>query len=346
MTSAWILAGLAIAGSATAAVPTGVVIGRGGFATILRAPPSPTRDVKSARPTYNGPYEWYAQENGISLAEAKKRNGEFLAFRPTLDRLVERLRKHEPDNFVSVRMNHQPDWSYTLFFKRDPEATLRRYSVNPRVRAAKADYTEAELKALADPWVKRFSEAGIMGAYGFDTIAGKVSMMMQITEPEYRAVALARNWGTLPGPLQLSFPRAPDGPRVDPKVARYLRGFASESRSTGVQMEAGYSGRVVLDDGCLRLAGEGRSKAKGPLVVFHRETGIGLDEQGYLAAIDRRTGKAKGRIGERWGWAGPNPATMFDGLEQLKAACGDGPVINVGNPESEARFLARYPRAR
>ena len=77
--------------------------------------------------------------------------------------------------------------------------------------------------------------------------------------------------------------------------------------------------------------------------MFHRETGIGLDAQGYLAIIDRRTGRAKGRIGEMWSWAGPNPGTQFDGLEELKAACGDGPVTNVGNPESEARFQARYP---
>lgn len=343
MTSSWILAGLAIVGPA--AVPTGAVIGKSGFATILRAPASPTRDVVSTRPTYNGPYEWYAQENGISLTESKKRNGEFLAFRPTLDRLVERLRTHEPDNFVSVRMNHQPDWSYTLFFKRDPEATLRRYSVNPRVRAAKADFTEAELKALADPWVRRFGEAGIMGAFSIDTIGGKVSIMMQITEPEYRTMALANNWGTLPGPLQLSFARAPDVPRVNPGVAHYLRGFASASRSTGLQMEAGFEGRVVLQDGCLRMAVPGKPRSKGPLAVFRRETGIGLDDQGYLAIVDRATGKVKGRIGEMWSWAGPNPDKEFDGLEQLKAACGDGPVVNVGNPESKARFEARNPVA-
>ena len=108
-----------------------------------------------------------------------------------------------------------------------------------------------------------------------------------------------------------------------------------------MQPEAGFSGRVILDDGCLRLATRGKSK--GPLAVFHRETGIGIDEHGYLAAIDRKTGKARGRIGEMWSWAGPNPDTGFDGLEELKSACGDGPLVNVGNPESQARFKARNP---
>ncbi len=83
---------------------------------------------------------------------------------------------------------------------------------------------------------------------------------------------------------------------------------------------------------------------KGPLVVFRRETGIGLDAQGYLAIIDRATGKPKGRIGDYWEWAGPNPDKLFDGLETLKAACGDGPIAYVGNPESEARSEARHGR--
>ena len=106
-------------------------------------------------------------------------------------------------------------------------------------------------------------------------------------------------------------------------------------------MEAGFTGQIILDDGCLRM--RTRDESKGALAVFHRETGIGLDAQGYLAAIDRLTGKAKGRIGEMWSWAGPNPGTMFDGLEALKAACGGGPIANVGNPESRARFKTRNP---
>ena len=320
------------------------MVGKTPFATIRRVPPSATGDVEPQRQTYRTQYEWYAQENGISVEEAKRRTAEQMQVQPILERLQERLRREESDNYVSVRMNHKPDWSYTLYFKRDPEATLRKYSVHPRFKAAGASYTEADLKALVDPWLKRFAEERIAYAYSPFPAEGRAEIMMTITAAEYRAKAARRIWGDVPAPIQLSFAEDLAVPRVDPRVAPLLRGFASETQGTGLQMQAGFSGRVVLDDGCLRL--EAKGGKKGPLAVFHRETGIGLDAQGYLAVIDRRTGKAKGRIGEMWSWAGPNPGEEFDGLEELKAACGDGPIANVGNPESEARFKARYPGAR
>ena len=339
-----ILASLAAAASAgPTQAPVRAIVGKSGYATIRTVPPSPTGEVESERPTYSTPQEWYAQENGISVAEATKRNAEQAAFRPILERLLERLRRLEPDNYVSARMNHQPDWSYTLYFKRDPETTLRRYSLNPRFNAAKASYTEAELHALVAPWGKRFAEAGIGTFYGLDPTESRVSMTIPVTVAAFREIARREEWGEVPPAIRLSFAQEHRVPRVDPRVAPLLRGFASGSLATTMQPEAGFSGRVILDDGCLRLAIRGKPNARGPLVVFHRETGIGLDAQGYLATIDRRTGKPTARIGEMWSWAGPNRATQFDGLEELKAACGDGPITNVGNPESEARFKKRNP---
>lgn len=342
MTSAWILAGLAIAGSvATEAVSTGAVSGKRGYATIHRAPPSPIAGITPNRPDYRTVSEWYAQEEGLTLEEAKKRLSEQQGLQPIFERLQERLRRLEPDNYVSARINHQPDWSYTLFFKRDPQATLRKYHVNPRFNAAKAVYTEAELKALAAPWLKRFADEGIADVYGVDPTGGYAAITIPITAAEFRAIAQRKGWGEIPAAIKLSFAAEHRFPRVDPRVAPLLRGFASESRATTLQMERGEGGRVILDDGCLRLATT--TGKKGPLVVFHRETGIGLDAQGFMATINRRSGKATGRIGEMWSWAGPNRGKEFDGLAELKAACGDGPIANVGNPESEARFKARHP---
>lgn len=342
MKLAWVMVPVALVGVAAMAAPKGAVVSKSGFATILRVPPSPTGDVVSQRPTYNGPIEFYAQEEGVTIPEARKRISEQMGFVPIFERLEERLRRLEPDNYISARIERKPDWHYVLFFKRDPEATLRRYSVNPRFKVAKAAYTEAELKALAAPWLKRFADEGIADVYGADPVAGRVSITIPITRAQFAAIAAREGWGEVPALINLHFAADHQVPRVDPRVASRLRGFASERRATTMQMEAGFSGRVILDNGCLRMAGKG--KAKGPLVVFHRETGIGLDAQGYLAAIDRASGKATGRIGEMWNWAGPNPGTEFDGLEQLKAACGDGPVTNVGNPESLARSEARYRR--
>ena len=317
------------------------MVGKAAHATIRKVPPSPTGDVEPQRQNYRTVSEWYAQEEGLPLEEARKRLSEQMGIQPIFERLQERLRKHEPDNYVSARLNHKPDWFYTLYFKRDPAATLRRYHVNPRFKAAKASYTEAELKALVEPWSKRFMEERIGFTYFPFPAEGRAEIMMTITAAEYRAIAARRGWGDVPAPIQLGFAKELPFPRVDPRIAPLLRGFASESQATGLQMQRGEGGWVVLDDGCLRL--EVKGGKKGPLAVFHQETGIGLDAQGYLAIIDRRTGNAKGRIGETWSWAGPNPGEEFDGLEELKGACGDGPIVNVGNPESEARFKARHP---
>ena len=342
MTLGLFLATVAI--GATQFVPTGAKIAPSGFATVPNVPPSPTGDVEPQRQNYRSVSEWYAQEEGLPLEEARKRLSEQQGVQPIFEQLQERLRASEPDNYVSARLVHQPDWAYVLYFKRDPEATLRKYHVNPRFKAAKAAYTEAELKALVDPWLKRFAEERIGYGYSPFPAEGRAEIMMTITAAEYRVKAARRGWDDVPAPIQLSFARELPFPRVDPQIAPLLRGYASESQATGLQMQAGFSGRVILDDGCLRLAA--KDGKKGPLAVFHRETGIGLDAQGYIAIIDRSTGKAKGRIGEMWSWAGPNPGEEFDGLEELKAACGEGTIANVGNPESKARFEARYPGAK
>ena len=353
--------GLALLGSASAApipppppppvtihhpiLPKGAtMVGTAAHATILQAPPSPTKDIKPQRQNYRTVSEWYAQEERLPLEEARKRLSEQQGFLPVFERLQARLLASEPNNYVEARFVHRPDWAYVLYFKREPEATLRKYSVNPRFRAAKSPFTKAELEAILAPWAKKFGEAGVAGGWGVSPTEGKVEMMMSITRSEYESLAREKGWGEVPAPIKLAFPGELPFPRVDPAIAPLLRGFASESRATTIQMEAGFSGRVILDDGCLRLAA--KDDKKGPLVVFHRETGIGLDAQGYLATIDRRTGKATARVGEMWSWAGPNPGEALDGLEELKAACGDGPVVNVGNPESQARFKARHPGAR
>ena len=129
-------------------------------------PPSPTGDVKPQRQTYRTQYEWYAQENGISVEEAKRRTSEQIQVQS--------------------------------IFKRDPEATLGKYSVHPRFRAAKAAYTEAELRALAEPWVERFTEAGIMGGYSVDGTRGTVEaacgdgQVVNVGNPESEARFTAR----------------------------------------------------------------------------------------------------------------------------------------------------------
>ena len=65
-------------------------------------------------------------------------------------------------------------------------------------------------------------------------------------------------------------------------------------------------------------------------------------EQGYLALIDRGTGASKGRIGEMFSWGGPNGNDEnMPMVADLRARCGNAPILNVGNPQSSSAFRVR-----
>lgn len=324
-------------------VPTGATIEPSGFATVLRAPSPDYRKLIRKEPQFHGAEaEWYARDQQISVAEARKRQDEQQAIMPEFERLLATLRAKEAGNFTAPRMVHQPDWAYVFYFKRDPEATLAKYTKNPRFKAARARYTQEELDALIKPWADRFTKAGIIGGYGSDATYGTAEFMMSVTEREYRDIAARENWEPVPQPIKLDFARELAIPAVDARAAPSLRTFANDTRATVIQLLAAGTGRVILKDGCLRVVTQ---DGKQPLAYFHRETGIGLDEQGYLALIDRQTGKPKGRIGEIFTWGGPNHMRPdMPGLAELKARCGEGPVAHVGNPEAKAAFDRRYGR--
>ena len=355
----WMMAGaLMVAGCATQTPPQSVVTSpaiavpaappvpstasSSGFATILDAPVPDYRQSAEARPkTFDPDVDWLWRDQGLSKDQARKRMADLMALNPEFERLSARLRAEEADNYIDARIEYLPDWFYALSFKRAPAATLARYTSNPRFKAVQGRYTPADLASLIKPWVERFSAADILGVHGIDPTAGTASFTMSITQGEYRALSERKGWGPVPDAIKLYFARSFVIPAVDPRAAPLLRAFASDSKPTILQPQRGSSGRIVLRDGCLRTPGTNGQEA---LAYFHHETGIGLDEQGHLALIDRRTGKAKGRIGEDFAWAGPN--TLRDnmpGLAALKAACGDLPVAHVGNPESRARFRLRNP---
>ena len=328
------------------ALPRGAsIIGTSTFATVLNAPPNPR--VTAARrlppPPVDDGRSWYAREHGLSEAEAKRRQSEQGRLALTYGHIVNRLRSEQPDNFVGAMIRHEPDWAYVFFFKRDPAGTLGRYLKHPRFEAKLAKYNEADRQQLIAPWSKRWSAEGIPFAFGLDAVYPTMNVSLGIRAEEYRALAAARGWGDPPEPIVLKFMRSPVSPRVDPRIASLLRGFANEKFATIVQLEALGTGKLVLRDGCLKVKWRDGSER---VAVFHYETGIGLDDEGYLALIDRMTGKVRGRVGEMMAWGAPNaiPENGMVGLEELRGAC-RGEILNIGNPESKAAFDARYRRS-
>ena len=123
-------------------LPTGATLGASGFASVEQAPPSPFPETPP--PPDNRPKDergFYAQMAGISDEEAAKRMAEQAASRPEFTRVTRLMREREPDNFTAARVVHKPDWAYVLYFKRDPERTLAKYTKNPHIKAALARYS-------------------------------------------------------------------------------------------------------------------------------------------------------------------------------------------------------------
>jgi quinol monooxygenase YgiN len=300
------------------------------------------KSVKPIPPGPQGEAAWYAKDQKISIAEARKRQDEQNALRPRFEKLMTELRAKEAGNYTDARVVHQPDWAYVLFFKRNPDATLAKYISHAHFKAALAPYTREELDALVKPWADRFTKANIVGGYGSDATYGTAEFMMSVTEEEYREIAEREGWGPVPTPIKLGFAQQLAVQAVDPKVAPLLRHFASERRATVFQLEALGTGRIILRDGCLRVVGY---KGQESLAMFHKETGIGLDSDGYVALINRGTGKPAGRIGEMFAWGAPNNSSgEMPEVIELRAECGSDPVVNVGNPESKTAFDQRYSR--
>lgn len=322
----------------SAFVPTGVRIEPSGFATVERAPPVPYAD-EPPPPEHQpqGPAAWYARDLGISYEEAQRRQREQQALRPEFERLIALLQVREAGNFTGPRIVHQPDWAYVLYFKRDPERTLAKYTAHPRIRAAQARYTREELAALVKPWVDRFTARNLAGGWDMDATFGAAEIMMNVTEEEYREIAQREGWGPVPQVVRLAFSAPLAHVSVEERAKPFARIFAQNNRSTTLQLEAGFLGRITMRDGCLYSG-----KA---LAYFHRESGIGIDEQGYLAIKDRRSGKSKGRIGEWFSWAGPNSISEdMPMVRELRQRCGNAPIQNVGNPESAAQFRVQVHR--
>ena len=324
--------------------PTGARIEASGHATVLQAPspeyphaPPPPDD----RPL-GGEAAWYARDQGIGEEEAKRRLDAQAALQVEYERLLATLQREEAGNFTAARLVHGEDWAYVFHFKREPAATLARHTRNPRFRAAPAPYTRAELDALLAPWAERFRKAGILGAYGSDETLGTVEMMISVTRADYERLAAREGW-TLPPAIRLEF--APDvrGPAVDPRAARFVRVFAQSDKATGILLSSATSGRIVLEDGCLRVLRPGQRPA---LAYFAREAALAIDAQGYLA-VGNRIAQAPvqpqpGRIGEVFVWGGYGEVSEGMAMvAELRRQCGGGPIVHVGNPESLHHFRVR-----
>lgn len=81
-------------------------------------------------------------------------------------------------------------------------------------------------------------------------------------------------------------------------------------------------GRIILRDGCLRLAAAGE-----PHVILPAGTRLYVDDQGYLSLGILSDSRANPRVGELVSWeAYPQPPLSLAAAARVRTQCGPGPV--------------------
>jgi hypothetical protein len=169
-----------------------------------------------------------------------------------------------------------------------------------------------------------------------------VEVGVAIEEAEFRALAAQRGWELSPA-VSFSFAKPRPPAFAEPSLARYVRVFAREANAKGIQLLAGSRGRIILEDGCFRLAPREAGRP-GPLVMFERHTQLALDAENYLVVIGGFERERRYRIGEIGSWGGPNGVNEEDpDVRELRRQCGTGEIVNLAEPQSQRLFSLPDP---
>lgn len=321
--------------------PRGATIRSSGYVTILSAPPTSAitaAPIAPPTPPANGRPTPQPMTREARAARSRMMSPDRTAAEPAraLDRRISRAERR---NYVGMRIVRDPTPRFAFQFKRNAAATLARYTRDPRFASRDGGLTRAELQPISDKWGKRFKPFRLVGGGSVYEFDGVVRFDMNIDESGFREIAARERW-TLPERLELRF-SPPRNPRsIDPALVRYVRLFAREDRRPALVHDAALRGRVILRDGCFYLTEHGDAGESS--VIFGRDLELGLDAQNYMVLIDRASSRASRRpaprIGEMMVWGGPRYFSEADpSVKALRATCGAGSIIAVGEPESSSR---------
>ena len=204
----------------------------------------------------------------------------------------------------------------------------------------------AGAKAIGDLWVKRLEAKNALMGHGRATKEpdGPINHIdTLLTAREFDAWVAENGW-SVPKHIRWYFQSELVAPRVSDAARPKIRAWPASQVRTGWQLEALLWARVVLRDGCFWVQ---QPEQPERLAWFHAETGLDVDDDGYLILVDRTSGQTMARVGEGMTAAGPNTVPPDDpGVAALREACGDAEIFNVGNPQAEERMYVQYPHLR
>lgn len=202
-------------------------------------------------------------------------------------------------------------------------------------------------KSIGQLWIARLKKRGALLGYG---LAGKspdgpIEMIdTGLTQKEFVGWTNANGW-QVPAHIRWSFVTAMKLPQVSDAAKGAVRVWPASIARTGMQHQAGFSGRVELRNGCIFVGQFGQPSDK--LAWFHSEIGLDRDEAGYYILRERVSGQTLARLGEKMSWGGPASAEIDTETKRaLQEACGPAEIYIVGSPEASERFLTQYPHMR
>ena len=198
---------------------------------------------------------------------------------------------------------------------------------------------DRSLRAAITPLADQLEADGVLAGWG--TGGGSAMFDLTVTEAEFDKLVEEQGW-EVPAYVNLTFVHPLQVGAITLAAKEFVRVMPNEPQRTVFQLEALGQGRIFLENGCLWV---GEPDGIRRLAFFHAETGVDVRE-GELVLVDRITTRVRGRIGEHFSWGAPNPFNEeWKAAKELRAACGDADVTNVGNPEATSVFDARYPGA-
>ncbi len=319
-----LLIGACLLGSCTNAqselaghLPQNVTLTSVGLATLLSAPASQSAGDGVPQPA--NPADDQALRNPDAAASQ------------AAELLHQRLMSAEAGNYIGRHIVRDPVPRFAFQFRRNAEETLARYSTDKRFVARQGGLPPEELQPILDEWFPRLSEHRLVGGGSVQEFDGVVVFDMTVDEPTFKKVAGEQGWA-IPERVKLNFAPPPNPQSVDPRLSPLIRIFARSDRLPGAVNQAALRGRIILRDGCFRVADH--QEGQEPLVLFDRDAELGLDEENYIVLRDGGPNHSV-RIGEPIIWAGPRSANEADaGVKALRAQCGDGAVIPIGAPST------------
>lgn len=301
-----------------------------GFASILDAPPAPY--TASVPPAPMQPTQAQVLDSE-QFARAGRFQSEVMG---KVQALTRQLRSHEKGNFVDLYYENEGEPHVVFRFLRAPERTLRKYTMDRRFQAARARYSNEQLRAAADFMMKTFVEDRVILGVGTGNESNTAQVDVAISEPEFRALVARRGISIPPG-VELRF--AADKPitainrPLAPEISRVLRIFPRDDRQVGPLNAINSYLKIVLRDGGFRASG---GEHDGAFVAFPIGAQLFVDEQGYLAFGAGKSPRYA-RVGETIvtpGSIGKIEAPALVGA--IHKACGAGKVIKIYGMQSAA----------